>query len=161
MPLLVHITSSPLVSFSIAPYSTSRQASLPAEIAAASAGVVATSSRPGSNASVDLKAVQLATADLAAAQAKWLHTQTKGLAACVQDLSSSTQPIDSKLLNGDAIAKVDTFACNGASLDKVRFEVNKRMNKINGSSTSSVDALRVVSCSLLRVLVAILNNNSN
>ena len=167
VPLLAHVTS-PLVPFTISPYSSSRQASLALEIAAGSAGVVATSSRPGSNASVDLKAVQLATADLAAAQAKWLHEQTKGLAACVQGVQeiSSSFPTSSSasgghtLITGDAIAKVDSFACNGASIDTVRFELGRAIDKNSASGKGTVDALRIVSCSLLRVLVAILNNNT-
>jgi hypothetical protein len=123
---------------------------------------------------VDLKAVQLATADLAAAQAKWLHEQTKGLAACVQGVqggvleisaSSSSFPASSAsggntLIAGDAIAKVDSFACNGASIDAVRFEFERAIHKNSNSGKGAVDALRVVSCSLLRVLVAILHNNT-
>jgi len=171
VPLLAHV-SSPLSPFSISSYASSRQASLAFEIAAGSAGVVATSSRPGSNASVDLKAVQLATADLAAAQAKWLHEQTKGLAACVQGVQGGVQEISASsfsassasggntLIAGDAIAKVDSFACNGASIDAVRFEFERAVDKNSNSGKGAVDALRVVSCSLLRVLVAILNNNT-
>jgi hypothetical protein len=152
IPLLAHISTTitsgsyPIL---LAPYSTSRQASLAAEIAAASAGVVATSSRPGNTASVDLKAVQLATADLAASQAKWIHAQTRGLSSSLQEGQIATIGLQI----GDAIAKVDSFACYNASLDAVRQEMSKTNNK-----TNTIDVLRVVTMPVLRVLIAILNN---
>jgi hypothetical protein len=83
----------------------------------------------------------------------------------VQVTSSSSFPASSAsggntLIAGDAIAKVDSFACNGASIDAVRFELERAIAKNSNSGKGAVDALRVVSCSLLRVLVAILNNNT-